>query len=161
MRCLLTILLCMLVSPGAFSDWRYPPEVNSAFEEFFGDAISNDIHPGTIRLITERIYGLPNQMPVKMEFDVEGVEKILLLKVPSNGYGTLGLFSEECANEPAFIASYTVDSKINLSELEASIRTRCRGHNVTLMLWVKAAQGYYLDTASFYTTGSNHENDQD
>jgi len=156
MKILQTVLLYLLISTSVFSDWAYPPGVNSEFESFFGEPIAS-FRPSQIRLITEKLYEYPYLMPIKMEFDIEGVEKILLLKVPDNGYDSSGVLHLQCANEPVFIASYTVDPEANISEIEARIRTRCISHHVTLMLWVKTAQGYYLDTATFHTTNTESD----
>jgi len=155
MRISLIILLTLGLTHGAVAAPDYSAEVKSEFRKYFGEAIPEVIQAGKIDLITEKLYETPAQMPVKMRFHVDGVEKVLLLNVRSNGYSREGLYYESCAREPAFLAAYTMNKKNSPKELEARIRTSCIDHQVILMLWVKTTSGYYLDTAAFQTTSES------
>ena len=155
MRIPVFLILLLLFSAITYATPDYSPAVKHEFSKFFGEPMPDTFQEDKVELITSKIYETPEQMTIKMRFQVESIEKILLLNVQSNGYSRDGLFYEACSKEPVYIAGYTPDNINNLSELETNIRTSCVAHQVILMLWVKTAKGYYLDTAAFQTTSES------
>ena len=151
----LIILLCTLASISACASPDYSPLVKSEFQKFFGEPVPEVIQSQKVDLATAKVAEMPEQIPVTMRFDIKGVERVLLLKVPSNGYSRDGLHYTACEQEPVYIAGYTINANANLSEMETRISTQCIAHQVILMMWVKTNQGYYLDTESFQTSAES------
>ena len=155
MRIYISFMLLLLLPVSAYSAPDYSPEVKNEFKKFFGESIPDVILANKVDLITDDIYETPEQMTIKMRLGVQGVEKVLLLNVRSNGYSREGLFYASCAKDPVFLAGYTFNEQERPTEMETILRTSCIDHQVIVMMWVKTKKGYYLDTAAFQTTSES------
>jgi len=155
MRLAFLIIIGLLISLSVTSSTDYAPEVKNEFHKFFGESLPEVIQAKQVDLIVEKTQEMPDQIPIKMQFNVSGVDKVLLLKVPSNGYSNEGQYFESCKNEPVYIAGFNFKKNTNVTELETRLKTSCVAHQVILMMWVKTDSGYQLDTTTFQTTSES------
>jgi len=94
-------------------------------------------------------------MQIEIKFNLKAVEKVLVLKVPESGYNHEGVLNKTCRDEPVFVAGYTFDPDINVSELGLRMRSRCGQRQNRILVWVRTSNNeYYVGTLTFHEYAS-------
>jgi len=99
-------------------------------------------------------------MKIDIEFNVKGVEKVLILKIPDSGYDNYGLLNKSCRDEPVKIAGYNFNPVENISKLSLLMKSQCGQSLIRLVVWARTMKGeYYRGYIAFKAnTSSNTEN---
>jgi len=162
MKRTILVILSLLISTNAISDeltFGYSPRVEVAFEKFFGSSVNKtSANIEGVEISGEKISERPRfGMPITLKFEVENVEKVLLLNAGGNHYSYEGVYIEECAKEPVTVFSYIEKTKNYPKKLKVSMRTKCYQHQIVLLLWVKTTSGrFYYDSFVFNTSYFDH-----
>jgi len=153
-------LLAIFYITNAVADWDYSPRVETEFKNFFGESVNTLEIGHRVKIIGEKISERPESgMPLTLKFDVGNVEKVLLLNAGGNHYSYSGTRSDECAKEPVKLYSYVEKTKNHPKQLKLILKTKCKRHQVTFLLWVRTVDGqYHHNYFTFNTTTSRQEN---
>lgn len=120
--------------------------VEAVFEKFFQQPFEPALGHGSVRIVVGKQFLGYESIPVKLQFDIDGVEKVLLLKLKQTGYFPDGVFRQECADESVYIASFVVDPARPVREIATRFETSCFQHEINLLLWVKTKDGKIYST---------------
>lgn len=126
--------------------------IEGEFEAFFNEPFRPTLGHEAVRLIVEDSHMAHVGIPVKMRFDIDGVNKVLLLKLKNTGYYSDGTFSRECADDPVKIAAFVVDPDARVDEIETRFHTQCLEQYLTLLLWVQTKDGAFYSTSKTIRT---------
>ena len=97
------------------------------------------------------------EMRINIKLNLNAVEKVLVLKIPESGYDDVGEFNKDCSRTLVFIGGYTLDPKVNTTELNLSMRSLCGQAPNRLLVWARTSNGkYYLGRLTFKATASSN-----
>lgn len=146
----------LLIFCSSCTAWSEPSRdtIENAFESFFGIPFQQTVsYSEELKIVVDKVVHEPEVFPVKLQFNVKGIEKVLLLKLKNTGYYRSGYLNQKCADEPVFIASYQLNPDKHVKEIENRLHTHCDRHEITLLLWVRTKDGkIYSTNATFRTT---------
>jgi len=92
-----------------------------------------------------------DQIQMTVQLNLKSVEKVLVLKLPESGYNADGSISKACRDDYIFVAGYSIDPDINISELTFRMRSRCNGGPHRVVAWVRTSDGkFYLGDRTFF-----------
>jgi len=135
-------------------------EFNKFFKESIKDYKENQIkisiHSETIQNGQSAVDATIDQIQVTLTFDIQNIEKVLVLKVPESEYWDDGTLNKDCRDDYVFIAGYNIEPEKNVTEITFRMRSRCLHERVRLLVWGKDKKGeYYLGQKTFRTYASH------
>lgn len=94
---------------------------------------------------------------IDLEFSLEGVEKVLVLKIPNSGYDNYGLLNELCRDEAVLVSGYNLNPVKNISKLSLLLKSQCGQSLIRLVVWVRTDKGeYYREYIEFKANSSSN-----
>jgi len=132
-------------------------KLEKEFIKFFkGKEYGGSYWHKNVTINADEDYSRSAEITITIEFNLKGVEKVLVLKVPESGYDDEGFYSKECRDDYVFVAGYTINPSKNVSKIIFRMRSRCIQERVRLVVWVKTSDGkYYQGTKTFRTYASH------
>jgi len=120
--------------------------IETVFESFFNVPYEMALGDTAVQLIVDERHMAYHSIPVKMHFDIEKIKKVLLLKLKQTGYYYNGFYTQECADDPVYIASFELNPDAKISELGTQFNTHCYDSTIHLLLWVQTNDGTFYST---------------
>lgn len=94
---------------------------------------------------------------IDLEFNLKGVEKVLVLKIPNSGYDNYGLLNISCRDESVLVAGYDLNPVENISKLSLLMKSQCGQSLIRLVVWVRTDKGeYYREYIEFKANSSSN-----